>query len=37
MKELRERFGAVAIMAFVLAAVIGGLFGLGYLVGKLIL
>ena len=37
MKELRERFGAVALMAFVLAAFIGGLFGLGYLVGKLIL
>ena len=37
MRELRQRFGAVALIAFVIAGFVGLAFGVGYVVGKLII
>lgn len=37
MKELRQRFGAVALVVFLIAGFVGMAFGIGYVVGKLII
>ena len=37
MKELRQRFGAVFLIVFVIAGFVGLAFGVGYVVGKLVI
>ncbi len=37
MKELRQRVGAIVLVAFVITGFVGMAFGVGYLVGKLIM
>ena len=37
MKELGLRFGAVVLVTFIIAGLVGLAFGVGYVVGKLII